>query len=220
MGKILNIITPVHTSTKRDYIGRMIDEKIKAMKVARKFDFEFWDGDRKFGYGGYYYDGRQEKIAQKLIETYGLKEDARILDVGCGKGFLLYEFKKLLPKCLVKGFDISEYAISHAKEEIKESLFVHDAKNDLPFKSNEFDLVVSINTLHNLKIYDLKNSLKEVERVGNKKYIVVESFRNEEEQFNLQCWALTGSCVFTPEEWEFIFSEFGYTGDYEFIFFE
>ena len=219
MGKRVDIIEKLHKSTFRDYIGRMNDEKIAVMKVARKFDKEFWDGNRKFGYGGYKYDGRWKSIAQKLIDLYSLKSGSRVLDVGCGKGFLLYEMKMLIPKIEIYGFDISKYAIDNAKEEIKDKIFVYNAEKPYPYEDKYFDLVISINTLHNLRIYDLKNALTEIERVGNNKLIIVESYDNEEELFNLQCWALTAESFFSTEEWTWIYNEFGYTGDYDFIYF-
>ena len=211
---------PLHKKTKRDYIGRMMDNKVECIKIARKYGKEYWDGDRRYGYGGYKYDGRWEAVAKKLIEAYNLPEDAKILDVGCGKGFLLYEFKKLLSKCTIVGFDISEYAIENAKQEIKGNLFVHKAQDPYKFGGKEFDLIISITTLHNLIMPDLYDALKEIERAGKNKYIVVESYRNEEELFNLQCWALTAEAFFSPEEWAWLYKQFGYTGDYEFIYFE
>lgn len=220
MSKLLNIITPLHKKTKRDYLARMVDDKVHCMKIAKLYDKDFWDGDRRFGYGGYKYDGRWESVARKLIEIYNLPEDAKILDVGCGKGFLLYEFKKLLPNSRVSGFDISEYAIGNAREEIKEHLFIHKAQGPYPYKNLEFDLVISITTLHNLYINELKPALQEIGRVGKNKYIALESYRNEEELFNLQCWALTCESFFSHKEWAWLFNEFGYTGDYEFIYFE
>jgi len=220
MGRLLNIVTPLHKKTKRDYIGRMTDNKIECMKIAKKYAQEYWDGDRRYGYGGYKYDGRWEAVARKLIETYNLPEHAKILDVGCGKGFLLYEFKKLLPNCSITGFDISEYGLKNAKEEIKENLFQYKAQDVYPFGNNAFDLVISITTLHNLHVFELKTAVKEIERVGENKYIVVEGYRNEDELFNLECWALTCESFFKPQEWIWLFNEFGYTGDYEFIYFE
>ncbi len=220
MGKLLEVITPLHKKTERDYVGRMTDNKIECSKVARKYGQEYWDGDRRYGYGGYKYDGRQSAIAKKLIEIYNLQEDAKILDVGCGKGFLLYEFTKLLPKCQVVGFDLSEYGIENAKEEIKDNLFVARVQDPFKFEDNEFDLVISITTLHNLKIDELASALKEIERVGKNKYIAMESYRNAAELFNLQCWALTAESFFTNEEWVWLYDHFGYTGDYELIYFE
>lgn len=220
MGDRLTIISELHRATQRDYLARMIDEKAACMRIARKFERDFWDGDRRFGYGGYTYDGRWKPVAEKLIECYGLVENSKILDVGCGKGFLLYEIKKLLPQADVTGLDISNYALTHAKPEIREYLFQQAAQKPLGFEDGSFDLVISLTTLHNLPIYGLKKALMEIERVGRQKYIVVESYRSEKELFNLQCWALTCEAFFSPDEWEWIFAEFGFTGDYEYIFFE
>lgn len=216
----LNVITPLHKKTQRDYIGRMVDDKVACMKVARAYGFDFWDGERRYGYGGYRYDGRWATVAEALIENYDLPSDARILDVGCGKAFLLHEFKQLLPEAFVAGFDVSQYAIERAKETVRDALFVHDAKDLLPYADDEFDLVISLTTLHNLQIGGLKSALGEIERVGKNKYVVVESYRDELELFNLQCWALTCEMFLRPEEWVWLFEEFGYTGDYEFIYFE
>ena len=220
MNKELNFITSYHKSTKRNYFERMANKKVDCMKIARKFDKDFWDGERKYGYGGYkYIPGLLEPLAKSLISYYKLKESSKILDVGCGKGFLLFEIKKIIPNIKVFGFDISKYSIKNAKEEIKKNLFVNRAEQVYPFDNKNFDLVLSINTLHNLKIYDLEMSLSEIERVGKKKYIVVESYRNEEELFNLQCWALTAESFFSKEEWKWLFKKFDYTGDYELIYF-
>lgn len=220
MKKLLNIVTPMHKKTKRDYLARMINNKVDCMRVAKNYDDNYWDGERKYGYGGYKYDGRWQIAAEKLINIYGIKDGAKILDVGCGKGYLLYEFKKLLPKADICGFDLSRYAIDNAKEEIKNNLFMHQAQETYPFKDKEFDLIISITTLHNLAIDDFKKALKEIERVGKNKYIAVESYRNEVELFNLQCWALTCMSFFSNKEWIWLFDEFGYSGDYEFIYFE
>jgi len=190
------------------------------MKIARQYGRDFWDGDKRYGYGGYKYDGRWSVVAKKLIEHYNLPADAKVLDVGCGKGFLLYEFKKILPKATVAGIDISEYALQESKEGMGPFLKKLGAQDSYPFADKEFDLVFSNTTLHNLYIFELKKALQEIEHVGKNKYICVESYRNVQELFNLQCWALTCNIFFSPQEWEWFFKESGYTGDYEFIYFE
>lgn len=221
MGQLLNIVSSLHTSTKREYLPRMVDNKVEAMTTAKKYGFDYWDGDRRYGYGGYnYIPGRWKPVAEKLIQQYHLPSNAKILDVGCGKAYLLFELKKLLPNAEMKGFDISSYAIGHAKEEIKHDLFVHKAQEKYHFQDQEFDLVLSINTLHNLPIYDLNKALQEIERVGKNKYLVVESYRTEEELFNLQCWALTAASFLTSQEWIWLLKTCGYSGDYEFIYFQ
>ena len=220
MGRQVNFITPIHKKTKRDYIHRMTDGKVEAMETAGKYGKDYWDGDRRYGYGGYRYDGRWERVARAMIRKYRLGKRAKILDAGCGKGYLLYEFQKLLPDAFITGFDISIYAVKHAKSEIKENLFVHKIQNKFPFTNMQFDLVISINVLHNLHIPDLSNAISEIERTGRKKYISVESYRNEKELFNLECWALTCRSFYNRDDWIWLFKHFRYSGDYEFIYFE
>jgi ubiquinone/menaquinone biosynthesis C-methylase UbiE len=220
MGKLLNIVTKLHTATKRDYVARMVDGKINCMKKSKEYGYDYWDGDRRYGYGGYKYDGRHKVVAEDLIQQYNLQDGCKILDVGCGKAFLLYELKQFLPNAIIVGFDASQYALDNAKEEIKEYLFNHNAQDKYAFSDNEFDLVISFTALHNLKIYDLKKAVKEIERVGKEKFIMVEAYRNEAELFNLECWALTCESFFRPDEWIWLYKEWGYSGDYEFIYFE
>jgi ubiquinone/menaquinone biosynthesis C-methylase UbiE len=220
MGRLLNIVNQLHRRTARDYVGRMADEKVHCSVVARRFDRDYWDGDRRYGYGGYKYDGRWAVVAKQLVETYSLKPGAKILDVGCGRGFLLYEFTKLLPGCIISGFDVSEFGISTAKDEVRDKLFIHRAQDRYPFRDGEFDLVISLNALHNLPLPEVVAALKEMQRVGKNKYLCVESYRDSEELFNLQCWALTCESFFRPETWQFVYDLAGYTGDFEYIYFE
>lgn len=220
MGKLLNVVTPLHRRTKRDVLARMVDNKLEAVSFAKQYGAEYWDGDRRYGYGGYKYDGRWKAVAEALIAQYELPSNAKILDVGCGKGFLLYELQQLLPQAEIAGFDISAYAIANAKEEIRTQLYVRKAQDPAPYGDGEFDLVISLGVLHNLPLFDLKRAVQEIERIGKHKYICVESYRDEQELFNLQCWALTCESFFDAAEWIWLYREFGFTGDYEFIYFE
>ena len=221
MGRLLNIVTPLHQMTKRDYLARMVDDKVHCMLKAKEYEKDYWDGDRRYGYGGYrYLPGRWAPVAKALIEIYGLKSDAKILDVGCGKAFLLYELKLLLPDAQVTGFDISHHGLAEAKEEIRPSLFRYRAQDRYPFGDDHFDLVISLGCLHNLRLFELQTAVQEIERVGKNKYIMLESYRNELEQFNLQCWALTAESFLDTAEWIWLYNHYGYTGDYEFIYFE
>lgn len=217
----VDFLSPVHNKTARNYLARVNEfPKEQAASLAKKFAFDYWDGDRKTGYGGYKYDGRWRIVAEGLAEHYGLQAGDRVLDVGCGKAFLLYDLTQVVPGLEVCGIDISKYAIEHAKEEMRPQLQVCSAAA-LPFPDRSFDLVISINTLHNLYCYELDAALREMQRVGKeKKYICVESYRDEREKVNLMYWQLTCECFYTPEEWQWWFQHCGYTGDHSFIYFE
>ena len=144
----IDFVSELHKATKRDYIGRVTsDDKAECAKVAKKYGYDYWDGDRKYGYGGYHYDGRWKSVAKKLADHYHLQPGQKILDVGCGMAHLLYELTQVVPGVIVTGIDISQYALEHAKEEIRDRLQYGQAQN-LPFKDNEFDLVISLTTLH------------------------------------------------------------------------
>lgn len=221
MGLLKNFVTPLHTQTKRNYIERMTNNKIYCSEVAKKYSKDYWDGNRKFGYGGYkYIPGRWKLVAEKMVKTYKLDSKSKILDAGCGKGFLLHEIKLLIPGIEINGFDISDYAIKNSHKSVKSNIFMHDIRKKFPFKNKEFDLVISLGTIHNLKVFDIKNAIQEIGRVGKSSYVMVESYRNLKELFNLQCWALTCESFFSTDEWLWLYKSFKYSGDYEFIFFE
>jgi SAM-dependent methyltransferase len=221
MGRLLEIVTPLHRMTKRDYLARMVDDKVTCMLKAKEYEADYWDGDRRFGYGGYkYLPGRWAPVAKALIDIYSLKDGSRVLDVGCGKAFLLYEMKQILPGLEVHGFDISKHGLADAKPEIRDRLYRYRAQDRYPYGDKHFDLVISLTTLHNLRLFELETAVKEIERVGKSKYIILESYRNEQELFNLQCWALTAESFLDTAEWIWLYNHFGYTGDYEFIYME
>jgi|TARA_B110000263_G_C15224916_1_gene471778 ubiquinone/menaquinone biosynthesis C-methylase UbiE len=221
MGKLVNYVTPLHQATRRTYIDRMIDDKVHCMIKAKQYEYDYWDGDRRYGYGGYkYMPGHWKPVAEALIENYKLDNESSVLDVGCGKAYLLHEMKLILPGLRVVGFDISNHGLSDSRPEIRDALFIHRAQDPYKFNDDEFDLVISLGCLHNLRMFELQTALSEIERVGKQGYIMLESYRNEQEQFNLQCWALTCEAFFDHEEWPWIYKHFGFTGDYEFIYFE
>jgi len=224
MGQYIDFMSVLHKSTTRDYLARVNDPeypKAKAAELAKKWDFDYWDGDRRINYGGYrYMPGRWEKVARALVEHYGLKTGDKILDIGCGKGFLLFDFTKVVPGIEITGIDVSEYAIRNSKEEIRDRLQVCNATS-LPFPDKSFDLVYSLNTLHNLHAFDLESALREMQRVGkDNRYLCVESYRDETEKANLLYWQVTCEAFNTPDEWAWWFDLCGYQGDHSFIYFE
>lgn len=219
--RIDEFITENHTSTKRDYVARVNEyPKAECAKIAKRYDKEFWDGDRRYGYGGYIYDGRWESVAKKLIGHYGLESGMNVLDIGCGKAHLLYEIKKEIPNIQIEGIDISEYALTHTIDEVKPFIHKGSAQELSGYQDKQFDLVISLNTLHNLKINELLPSIREIQRISKDAYIVVESWETEEERVNLMYWQLTCASFYDVSEWEWIYKQCGYTGDYGFIFFD
>ncbi len=183
-------------------------------EVARRFGGEYFDGDRTQGYGGYRYDGRWVAVARRMREFYGLRAGHTVLDVGCAKGFLLHDFAHILPGIRVAGVDISPYAIEHAMEDVKPFLVIGSA-DSLPFADKSFDLIISINTIHNLELDRCTRALRELERVGRRhKYLQVDSYLTAEQRENFERWQLTAVTYFDPEGWRRLFAEAGYTGDY------
>ncbi len=216
-------MSPLHNATQRDYLARVNDKeypKAKAAELAKQWGFDYWDGDRRINYGGYkYIPGRWAPVAKAMVEHYDLKAGNRVLDIGCGKGFQMFELTQFLPGLEVRGLDVSNYAIEQAHPEVKH-LIDNGSAIQLPYPDKSFDLVFSINTLHNLHNSDLDLALREMERVGKEKYLCVESYRTEQEKTNLLYWQVTCEQFNSPADWEWWFRQCRYSGDYSFIFFD
>jgi len=219
----IDFMSTIHKATKRDYLARVNDPefpKAKAAELAKKWGYDYWDGDRRICFGGYHYiPGRWAPVAKAMAEHYGLKAGDRVLDVGCGKGFQLFELTQVLPGVQVRGLEASNYAIEHAHPEMK-ALIDFGTAARLPYDDQSFDYIFTINTLHNLHNWELDAALREIERVGKNKYICVESYRNETEKANLLYWQVTCEQFNSPEDWQWWFKATGYSGDHSFIFFE
>lgn len=219
----IDFISSLHKSTKRDYMARVNDKefpKYKAANLAKKWGYHYWDGNRKINYGGYkYIEGRWYSVIKKMIKHYKLSKNAKILDVGCGKGFFLKDFQNIMPGAKLYGLDVSKYAIKKSPKTIRKNLIFGNSTK-LPWKNNYFDLVVSFNTFHNLYNFELFKSLKEFERVGKKKYLCVESYSNEKEKMNLLYWQVTCESFCAPQEWNWWFKQTKYKGDHSFIYFK
>lgn len=216
-------MSPLHRETKRDYLARVNDPefpKAKAATLAKQWGYDYWDGDRRINYGGYsYIPGRWAPVAQRLVDHYNLKAGSKVLDIGCGKGFQLFELLQACPGLIIRGLDISQYAIERAKPEVANFLDLGTAVK-LPYQNKEFDLVFSINTFHNLSNRDLDSALREIQRVGKRQYICVESYRSELEKANLLYWQVTCEQFNSEDDWEWWFENAKYEGDHSYIFFE
>ena len=218
----INFLEKVHTSTKRDYLHRVLNvNRAECARIMKRWDKDYWDGSRDTGFGGYVYDGRWRPVAEEMARHYKLKSGMRILDIGCGRAHLLYEFTQVVPGIEVAGIDISRYGVATAKEEVRPFLKVGHC-NHLPWPDKHFDFVISLNVFHNLQAFDLFKALREMERVGKseKKYMVVESWRSEEEKANMLYWTISCESFHAPEAWRWFFEHAGYRGDYGFIYFE
>ncbi len=183
--------------------------------ISRRFDKSYFDGDRRHGYGGFTYHERFWTETVKLFrDHYRLPEDAAILDVGCAKGFMLYDFVKLMPQARVTGLDVSEYALEHAVEPIKPFIRAGSAKS-LPFQDKSFDLVTAINTIHNLPYGDCLRSLREIQRVTRgHAFVMVDAWRTEAQHRDLLSWVLTAETMLHVDDWLKLFEKAGYTHDY------
>jgi len=187
----------------------------QTLKTARKFNFYYFDGHRKYGYGGYSYDGRWRKLARKLIQEYSLNSQSIVLDIGCAKGFLVKDLMLECPGLQAFGVDISKYAVKHVEKEVIGRVHLANAI-ELPFADSVFDLVISINTLHNLTRKKIKLALSEINRVGSgKSYIVVDSYSTPEQKKRFKDWVLTAKYHAYPDEWLSLFREANYLGDYD-----
>lgn len=204
-----------YPKTKRNPLDRLKEKTAQDQEIARRFDKEFFDGDRKHGYGGFSYDPKfWQPVVPSFINFWNIKRNDSLLDVGCAKGFMLYDFKQIIPNLEVKGIDISNYAIKNALPEIKSNLLIADAK-EIPFEDNSFDHVIAINTIHNLNEDDCAKSLKEITRVSKKNsFITVDAYRNEEEKKLMYAWNLTAKTIMSVNEWKKFFKKNNYFGDY------
>ena len=214
MGQEIDLLKN-YPKTKRDLEKRLNEKTEEDRAIAKKFEREFFDGERRTGYGGFQYNPRfWQPVVPTFKDFYKLNKNSSILDVGCAKGFMLHDFKKLIPGIKVSGIDISNYAISNCIETVKSDLLVADAR-DLPFEDNSFDLVISITTIHNFDIEGCKTALKEIERVSKKdSFITVDAYHNENEKKIMQAWNLTAETILHVDDWKKLFNEARYKGDY------
>jgi ubiquinone/menaquinone biosynthesis C-methylase UbiE len=211
--KKLNLLKSLPQS-KRKVEKRSSSKTQENIRISRQYSFDYFDGKREFGYGGYNYDGRWVPVAKDIINFFQLKKTSKILDVGCAKGFLIYDLKNLDME--VYGLDISEYAKKNSLKEVSGQITIGNAKK-LPYDSNYFDLVLSINTIHNLKKNECCEAIKELSRVAkNKKniFIQVDSYETKKQKEVFESWVLTAKYHGYTYEWEHLFNKCGYKGYY------
>lgn len=204
-----------YPKAKRNLQERLEAKTEEVRAVARQFGKEFFDGDRQYGYGGFSYNPRfWQPVVPTFIQHFGLTNDSSLLDVGCGKGFMMHDLAEIIPGITVKGIDISDYAIANAIDDMKPHMQVANAMA-LPFPDNAFDVVISINTIHNLARTECAQALREIERVSRgKSFVTIDAYRTDEEKERMYAWNLTAKTIMSVDEWIDFFAEAGYSGDY------
>jgi len=214
MGQEIDLLEN-YPRTKRNVEERGATKTEEVRRVARQFGQEFFDGDRQYGYGGFKYFPRfWQPVIPTFEKHYTLTSSSSLLDVGCAKGFMLHDLEELIPGISLAGVDVSDYAIEHAMEDVQSKVQVADAR-DLPFADNSFDVVIAINTIHNLERDGCAKALREIERVSRKgAFITVDAYRDDEEKERMFAWNLTAKTIMSVDEWVAFFEEVGYTGDY------
>lgn len=213
-GQEINLLRH-YPKSKRDTKGRARVITEEDREIARQYGKDFFDGARTYGYGGFSYMPRfWQPVVPDLQAHFGLTDKSTLLDVGCAKGFMLYDLQQHITGITLTGLDISEYAIENAKEEVKDLLQIGDAKA-LPFDDNSFDVVMSVNTIHNLDQAECGQAVKELERVSRgKSFLTVDAYRNDEEKERMLEWALTAKTIMHVDDWTQFFADHGYTGDF------
>jgi hypothetical protein len=198
------------------YVSRGL-RTVKSRIIASYRDERYYDGDRNNGYGGFHYDGRWKKVAEFMIHEYNLTSASALLQVGCEKGFLLHDFHQFLPSMKIRGCEVSDYAIRHSMETVKEHI-QQGAYTKLPFLDREFDFIIAIGVIYPLALGDAISALKEIQRVGKgRSFITLGAYRSDEGERLFKMWTLLGSTIFHVDEWIEVLKEAGYTGDYAFV---
>ena len=197
-------------------IKRNVNQRLKKtkdhIKISKKFGKDYFDGKREYGYGGYKYDGRWKPVAKRIVSHFNLKRGSKVLDIGCGKGFLVKDLVNLGIDAY--GIDVSSYALKNSEKEIKSRLHKGNAKK-LNFPDNSFDVVLSFNCIHNLKKKDCIRALMEIERISKGKgFVQVDCYENEIEKKLFLDWVLTAETHGYPNDWFEIFKKAKYSGDW------
>ena len=200
--------------TKRRNVSK--SRNIENKFIAWKLDKEYYDGKRINGYGGFYYDGRWKILLKKIIRIYKLNKKLKVLEIGCKKGFLLYDLSLLIPGIKLYGIENHKYPLTKIKKSFKKKIYNLPYYELKAFKNKEFDLVIAFNSIYMQNLGDIIKTLKEIKRVSSHSYISLASYTNRADREKFLDWTLLGTTILKKKEWKTIFDLIGYTGDYYF----
>ena len=180
------------SSTNRKLKPATIKKKILAWKKNKAF----YDGSREDGYGGFKYDGRWLKILPKIIKRYKLNSSSRVLEIGCKKGFLVHDLKRLVPGISCTGIEDHLYPIKKCKKEVKKFIKYSNFTN-LPFKKNSFDCIIAISSIYTYNFGDLLKIFNEIKRVSknDKILITLASYENTRDLEKLLNWTTLSTVI-------------------------
>lgn len=200
---------------KNFFVNRVVKRNIKNKLIAWKLGKEYYDGHRNNGYGGFKYDARWLKLLPRIIKKYKLNNSSKILDLGCKKGFIMKDFKILLPKAKIYGIEDHKYPISKAEKEVKKNIIFNKYYN-IPFKKKYFDFVIGFSSIYKYNFVDVVRTIKEINRVSKKSFFTVASYSNNKEKDLFEKWTLLGTTFLHKDEWKKLFKLLNYRGDYYF----
>lgn len=157
-------------------------------KDFMSYGYDYFDNcNYGIGYGGYSYDGRYARSVGLIVKEFGLSPGTTIFEVGCAKGFILYEFFK--QGYHVQGVDLSEYATANAPSEISKKISCASS-TDLAFANDSFDFSFSKEMLPHLTETDIDKTVRELMRVtkGNRIFLEIQVATSDSSSELIRKW--------------------------------
>ena len=177
--------------TKRNIQKRKDAKDPAVVAISKQYGEMYFDGPRDYGYGGYRYDGRWIRSRATSLRISASSPGMRVLDVGCGKGFLVKDLLQVCPGLEAFGLDISLYALMHCEPEVVGRLHLGTAEK-LPFPDRSFDCVLCLNTVHNFPRPRAVKVMQEIQRVSaGRAFVQVDSYHTPEQKEIFESWVLT-----------------------------
>ena len=197
---------------KKLLLTRTITKKV----LANNFGYDFYDGDRENGYGGFKYDGRWKKFLIKIIKKYKLNKNSRVLDISAKKGFFMHDLTLLVPGIKVYGVEDHKYPIITSMKSVKGNIKLLKSYCDIDYKKDFFDFVHAHNAIYRYSFRDLIKIIKIISKISKKAHITIPSYSNNLDRIKFLDWSLHGAVLLKKKEWRELFKNLGYKGDYYF----